>query len=66
MTRSQLLGEEEVGLPGQGKEEEMQEKGMPLFGLRGESKRRHNVHQILLDLVAESTRIHHWKISNIE
>jgi hypothetical protein len=61
MTRSQSLGNEEVGLLGLGKEEGAQEKGSS-FGPREQNKE--DVGWGLSVRVMESTRIRHRKISN--
>lgn len=65
MTKSQSLGEEEVGLLSPRQDEGMQEKGTPFWTERREHSRQ-DVAQGLIVLLAESTRIHHQKISNIE
>jgi hypothetical protein len=60
MTRCQLPGEEEAGLLG---EEGRQKKSKEPFWTERKGQHRPDVDQGLLDQVAESARICHWKIS---
>lgn len=62
-TRSQLLCEE-VDLPGPREEEGRQEEGT--FLLDQAEARQPGYRLGAVSSVVKSTRIHHWKISNIE